>query len=83
MQLASLTGVLRVLLIFFAVYYGIKILMRLLSPFLIKYMSQKFEKKMRERYEHQTGNQPPTPPKKENKPKDDTLGEYIDYEEID
>lgn len=57
--------------------------MRLLSPFLMRYMSNKFESKMRERYQQQTRQQPPPPKSNPKKPKDDKLGEYIDYEEID
>jgi len=91
MQMASFTGFLRTILIILLVWYGIKILMRLFAPYLVRYMS----KKMQERFSGQAQ------PRQEerNHPKegetiidkiperrqtsDKKVGEYVDYEEID
>jgi hypothetical protein len=81
MQMASFTGLIRIIVIFLAVYYGLRLIMRFLAPFFMRYMSKKFEQKVREQYKQTQQNQSKTPP--EQKPKDDKLGEYIDYEEID
>lgn len=92
-QQASVNGLIRMILIIILVYYGIKIISRLLTPFLIKYVSKKAE----ERFGGQFGNfqqqsrQEPT--KKEGevtidkmpnrKSSNKEVGEYVDYEEID
>jgi Flp pilus assembly protein TadB len=49
LQMASFTGFLRTILIILLVWYGVKILMRLFAPYLVKYMS----KKMQERFGQQ------------------------------
>lgn len=91
MQMASITGFLRTILIILLVYYGVKILMRLFAPYFVRYMS----KKMQERY----GGQFQQKPQERNRPRDGEtvidkmpeqressdkkVGEYIDFEEID
>lgn len=90
--MASFTGVLRTILIILLVWYGVKILIRLLAPYLVQYMS----KKMQERFGQQIQQQ--QPPRRnptnegetvidkmpnQQKTSDKKVGEYIDYEEID
>ncbi len=92
LQMASFMGFLRTILIILLVWYGVKILLRFFSPYLVKYMS----KKMQERFGQQF---PPNQQNDRNRPKegetvidkmphqqktsDKKVGEYIDYEEID
>jgi len=84
---------LRVLLIILLIYLGVKIISRYFGPLILKY----FTKKAAERFGSQFrdfGNQnKQQPPKKageitidkmpENKTSNKTVGEYVDYEEID
>ena len=91
MQYASLMGVFRVILILLLIYYGVKILSRLLAPFLIKYVAKKAEQKFGDQFgQFQRKQEAPqnegeitidkTPTgKSSNK----SVGEYVDYEEID
>ena len=90
---ASFTGFIRTILIIMLVYYGIKILSRLLAPYLMRYLS----KKAQQRFGQQFGNhrqQSQQPPRKEgevsidkmpqqSKSSNKDVGEYVDYEEID
>ncbi|MFL0352729.1 DUF4834 family protein [Xanthomarina sp. GH4-25] len=91
LQYASITGVLRVILIILLIYYGIKILSRIFAPFLMKYVAKKAE----ERFGGQFG-QYQQPKQEKNKEGEITIdkvpqqptsnkkvGEYVDYEEID
>lgn len=94
LQYASITGVLRVVLIILLIYYGMKILSRLFAPLLMKYVAKKAE----ERFGGQFGQyqQPKQTTQEKNKegevsidkaPQRTTsnknVGEYVDYEEID
>ncbi|CAM1345714.1 DUF4834 family protein [Tenacibaculum amylolyticum] len=81
---------LRTILIIALIYYAIKFLARLFGPFLMK----KAVEKMREKAEKQYGGQKPQEGVKvgetvidkkpnQNKESDKSVGEYIDFEEID
>lgn len=85
-------GLLRTILIILLIYYAIKILSRFFMPYVLKYMS----KKMQQRFGGQFQQQQPTQNTKEkegetvidkvppqNKSSNNSVGEYIDYEEID
>ncbi|MBT8253204.1 MAG: DUF4834 family protein [Flavobacteriaceae bacterium] len=91
-QMASIPGFLRTILIILLIYYGAKIISRLLAPYFLKYLSKKAEKRFGQQFEnHQTHNQSqhkegetvidkmPAEEKGPNK----EIGEYVDYEEID
>ncbi|MEO8934044.1 MAG: DUF4834 family protein [Xanthomarina sp.] len=91
LQSASITGVLRVILILLLIYYGIKILSRIFAPLLIKYVA----KKAGERFGSQFGSYQ-QPKQDQNNVGEVTIdkapeirtsnkdvGEYVDYEEID
>lgn len=91
MQMASLTGFLRTILIILLVYYGVKILMRLFAPFLMRYMSKKMQERFGGQFQqHQADRNRPREgetvidkmPRKDRYD-DKKVGEYIDYEEID
>lgn len=92
LQTASLTGVLKTLLIIVLLYYGFKLLMRILAPWLLKYAAQKMEKKFGDAFQQaqqsqtNTNNEGETVidsiPDQETK-SNKKVGEYIDFEEID
>lgn len=94
MQMASLTGFLRTILIILLVYYGAKILMRLFAPYVMRYMSKKMQERFGGQYQQQQQQQSDRNRPREGEtvidkmPKnnssiDKKVGEYIDYEEID
>ena len=79
--------VLKILLIILLVYYGVKLLGRFFAPLVLKYIFNRVQKKMEQQF-----NPPPNDYKNQSSqskanrkktPKDDKVGEYIDYEEID
>ena len=45
LQYASVTGLVKMILIILLIYFGIKILTRLFAPFLIKYVAKKAEQR--------------------------------------
>ena len=89
LQFASATGLLRTILIILLIYYGIKVLSRLFSPYLMRFVAKKAE----ERFGGQFNNQQSEPARKEGevtidkvpktKSSNKDVGEYVDYEEID
>ena len=92
MQMASLTGFLRTILIILLVYYGAKILMRLFAPYFVHYMSKKMQERFGGQFQQQQ--RPDSNRAKEGETVIDKMpeqhqssnkkvGEYIDYEEID
>ena len=94
LQTASLNGFLRTILIILLVYYGLKILIRLFGPYLIRYMSKKVQQRFGGQFQYQQQQQEPNSRQKEgetvidkmpntNKTSNKNVGEYIDYEEID
>ena len=91
---ASLSGVLKTVLIVLLVYFGLKILLRFFGPLLLKYFMKKMGRKFESQFKQQFGGQQQTQQQKkgkvsiDKKPKggkasNKNVGEYIDYEEID
>ena len=88
-QEASVVGLVKIIGIILLVYYGVKVLSRLLAPFLLRYVSKKAE----EKFGGQFGQQHYETPKKEGeisidkmpnqKQSNKDVGDYVDYEEID
>lgn len=87
-----------IILTILLIYFGFKILMRLLLPLLLKYASKKMEKKFREGFggpfQQQPNNEKQTKEgetiidkspqqTKRNATSTKKVGEYIDFEEID
>ena len=90
MQEAGFVNFLRTILIILLVYYIFKIVMRFAFPFLVKKFMGKVEKKFQEQQGNRTNKQTtkvgetivdktPNSDKKSN----DSVGEYVDYEEIE
>ena len=89
-QFASVPGLVRTLLIILLVYFGIRILSRLLAPFLFKQVAKKAEKRFGQQFGNYQNKKPPIKegetiidkvPKTKSSNKD--VGEYVDFEEID
>ena len=68
-----------VLFKFFLILMGIVYLLRWISPLIIKYLFNRFLKKMGDLNPQESVNKKEKSPKK----KENDMGEYIDYEEID
>ena len=92
LQTASFSGFLRTVLIILLIYYGLKILMRLLAPFMVQYMSKKMQERFGQSFQQaqeSRRNQPEVGETvidkmpNQQKSTDKKVGEYIDYEEID
>ncbi|MCB4797623.1 DUF4834 family protein [Neotamlana laminarinivorans] len=92
MQYASAVGLVRTILIILLIYFGIKILSRLFTPFFLKFVAKKAEERFGGQFS-QFQQQKKQNPKKEGevtidkmpKPKSSNkkVGEYVDFEEID
>ena len=91
-QYASIPGVIRTFLIILLVYFGFKIIVRLLAPFLMRYVSKKAEQKFGQPFGQYK--RPQETNRKEgeiiiekvpeqNKSSNKDVGEYVDYEEIE
>ncbi len=81
-------GLLRTLLIIIAIYYAIKFIARLAFPHMLQHFMQKMEKKMQDQQGYSKRNETKIgetvvdkAPK--NKKSNDSVGEYVDYEEVD
>ena len=80
---------LRTLLVILLVYYAVKFVVRLFAPYLIKKAVDKVQKKAQQQYNAQREttveegktviDKKPT----QNKQSNDSVGEYVDFEEID
>lgn len=70
-----------VILKFFLIVFGILYVLRSLAPLLFNFLFSSFIKKASNQKENHHSKKAPPTNKKENT--SDTLGEYIDYEEID
>lgn len=79
---AGMVTFLRTILIIALVYYGLKLVVKYLFPILIK----RFVNKQQERFNQQqsaSNNTEPNSHKRNTDSKKETLGDYVDYEEVD
>ncbi len=89
---ASIVGLLKTLLIIILVYLGFKSLARIFAPFLLRFVAKKAEQRFGGSFQandyapknkvkegETVIDKMPNPQKKSN----DTVGEYIEYEEVD
>lgn len=84
---------LQIILTILLIYYGLKLLFRFLLPYFLKYLARKAEQKMggafRTAYEQQNqttkteGDVSIDKMPRQNRKSKKTVGEYVDYEEID
>lgn len=86
---AGFVSLIRTLVIIIAVYYGFRLLFRYLIPFLLGRFINKQQKKYYDQYQGKTGYSKDeegtvkVKSKSSNSQKNDDLGEYVEYEEID
>jgi len=91
LQYASLTGVVKIILILLVIYYGVKILSRLFAPLLVRYVAKKAEQKFgnqfgqfqKQQQEQKAEGEISIDKIPKSKSSNKTAGEYVDYEEID
>lgn len=95
LQYASITGLVKTILIILLVWYGVKILSRLFAPYLVKYVAKKAEQKFGQQFgQFQQQQQQQNTRKKEGeisidkmpnqgKSSNKNVGEYVDFEEVD
>ena len=98
LQFASATGLVRMILIILGIYFGIKILARLFSPFLARFVMKKAEQRFGGQFGHSDSyqNQREQQRSKSNREGEVTIdrmpkqkasnkqvGDYVDFEEID
>lgn len=86
-------GLLKTILIIALVYYGIKVLSRIFAPFLVKFAAKKAEEQFGGQFGQFQKQQRQEAKKKEGetiidkipetKSSNKTVGEYVDYEEIE
>lgn len=91
MHEASLSGVLRVILIVLLIYFGLKLIFRWFGPMILKWMLKRVGKKFGQNFSNFDPNFQKEKegevtidrkPKNQRKSNND-VGEYVDYEEID
>ncbi len=79
---AGMVTFIRTILIIALVYYGLKVIVKYLFPILLK----RFVNKQQERFNQQqysSNNSNPKSHKSESVTKKETLGDYVDYEEVE
>lgn len=89
MQQADLMGFFKTILIILLIYYGLKFIMRLAFPVMVKKFMGKMEQKVKQQQQSHTSQQQgkvgettiDSAPRTKKSNKD--VGEYVDYEEID
>lgn len=91
MHTAEITSFLRTIAILVIVYYGVKMIARYLGPIILKRAASKFEERVRQQQQQRTGytenskvgetviDKKPRSQKSSN----DSVGEYVDFEEVD
>lgn len=83
---AGLVTFLRTILIIVLVYYGIKFLFKLLLPYIVKRFMQKQQEKFNQGNHSEPNNtarQSSNESNKDSTDKKGTLGDYVDYEEVE
>jgi len=88
----SVVGVFRIILWILAIYFLVKILSRIFAPILLRFAARKVEKRFGQEFGQYQQQQPKTQKEGETiidkmpngkTASNKTVGEYIDYEEID
>jgi hypothetical protein len=95
-QEASAMGLLRTILIILLIWFGLRILARLFAPILIKFAAKKAEERFGQQFggfqnqsqqrkdeKRKAGETVIDKMPEQNKPTNEKVGEYIDFEELD
>jgi heme exporter protein D len=80
-QMASLAGVLRIILWFFVIYFTIRLIIRIAAPVVIKKSQEALMREM-ERQNARRSQQSTANSQQVNNKKNDPEGEYVDFIEI-
>jgi hypothetical protein len=92
MQEASVQGFIRTVLIIFLIYYGLKLIGKIVFPMFFKRFVGKFEERVRNQQGQQNSTQKPNQKVGEtvidkkpgsSKESNNSVGEYVDYEEVE
>lgn len=91
MNEASVQGFVRTILIIIAVYYAFKIIAKIFMPLFLKSVASKFEQKMKDQAnkgtpqdkDYKVGETTIDKKPQQTKGSNDSVGEYVDYEEVD
>jgi len=94
-ETAEFVGLIRTLLIIGLIYFGVRIIMKVILPWAIKRFFKRVQSKMEDQMKNQANQQGSSgfqqngdvfvkPPPKKNKDKNEPKGgEYVDFEEVD
>ncbi|MEQ8625580.1 MAG: DUF4834 domain-containing protein [Vicingaceae bacterium] len=77
---AGLLSFFRTLLIFVAIFYGFRLIVRFLFPLVLKWFVNKQQSKFRNQTDDKSKNQKSTSSK--SKSHTEGIGDYVDYEEL-
>lgn len=82
---AGFVSLIRTILFIVLIYFGIRMIIRYLLPFLLKLFIRKQQEKFQQYQKNQSGQQSDQKMKSKKKPANrrDDLGEYVDFEEVE
>ncbi len=80
---AGISNLFRVLLFFIIVYYGLKMVKRYVFPMILTYFMNKFSQKFNSQEPSLKEGETVIDKKPQQKNESNTVGEYIDFEEIE
>ncbi len=89
MSEASVQGFVRTILIILAVYYVLKVIARIVMPLFLKSVASKFEQRMHNQQgrtqnkNYKVGETTIDKKPQQQKSSNDSVGEYVDFEEVD
>lgn len=88
MHEAEITSFLRTILIILLIYYALKIIGKYMAPFILKRAASKFEERVRQQQQPKQNSAKVGETVIDKKPNtqktsNDTVGEYVDFEEVD
>jgi hypothetical protein len=80
---AGMVTFLRTILIIVLVYYGIKFLFKILIPIILNRFMKRQQDKFQQAQSHNSTQKNPSKEEKKSTERKDTLGEYVDYEDVE
>lgn len=89
MQEAEITSFLRTILILVIIYYGFKLVTKYMAPIILNKAAKKFEERVRNQQQQRqepnskVGETVINKKPNQSKSSNNSVGEYVDYEEVD
>jgi len=80
---AGMVTFLRTILIIVLVYYGIKFLFKILIPIILNRFMKRQQDKFQQAQSYNSTQKNPSKEEKKSTERKDTLGEYVDYEDVE